>query len=76
MVNVSGGWNPGYYDELLKRVVEYGAMTNNENSSAWRYPSGNQYSYDGNSNMKGWVIFLDSTVDVLRYMEAVYEECF
>ena len=64
MVNAAGGWTPGYNDELTDRAVEYGAMTNDENSSAWRYPAGNSFSYDGNSNMKGWVIFLDSTVNV------------
>lgn len=64
MVNASGGWNSGYNDQLLNRAVEYGAMTNNNNSSAFRNPSGNQFSYDGNSNMKGLVIFLDSTVNV------------
>lgn len=65
MVSAAGGWTPGYGDELTNRVVQYGAMTDKMDiSTAWRHPAENSFYYDGNSNMKGLVIFLDSTIDV------------
>lgn len=64
LVSVDGGWIPGYKNQLLNRVVSYGANTNNPDSTATEYPSENTYSYPGTSSMQGWVLFLDSTVKV------------
>lgn len=64
LVSVAGGWGPGYQDQLAGRAVEYGANTNDPDSRASKSPSENEYSYEGNSKMIGWVMFLDSTVRV------------
>lgn len=64
MVSVEGGWIPGNNNQLLNRVVYYGANTDNPGSTATKTPSENTYSYEGTSSMQGWVIFLDSTVKV------------
>lgn len=64
LVSVDGGWIPGYKNKLLNKVVEYGANTNNPDSTAIKTPSENTYSYAGTSSMQGCVMFLDSTVQV------------
>lgn len=66
LVSVAGGWMPGNNNQLLNRVVSYGAQTNNPDSSVSVALSENEnsYSYAATESMQGWVLFCDSNVKV------------
>lgn len=63
LVSVSGGWTPGYGEQLLDRSVTYGA-DNDSAKSALKYPSSNSFSYNGTSKMVGLLMYANIDVKV------------
>ncbi len=64
LVEVSGGWNPGYKEQLLNRKVRYGANTNSMDTTLSFTTNSNSFHKYANSKMVGWVLFLDTYVEV------------
>ena len=65
LVSVSGGWTTGGTDQLSGRSVEYGADNNDDKSAFYELGDGvNSFSYSGTDKMVGWVMYLDTYVNV------------